>query len=67
MLLDQLKEITGIQDSSFLHAALKVGACCHCSVGRRPESQASSKHSAWVGWAAVTAIWCMLCGAVCIL
>lgn len=36
MLLNQLKEITGIQDSAFLHAALKVCACCHCSVERRP-------------------------------
>lgn len=30
MLLNQLKEITGIQDSAFLDAALKVDACCHC-------------------------------------
>jgi len=36
MLLNQLKEITGIQDSAFLHAALKVCACCPCSVERRP-------------------------------
>lgn len=35
MLLNQLKEITGIQDSAFLHAALKVCACCHCFVERR--------------------------------
>lgn len=34
MLLNQMKEITGIQDSAFLLAALKVGVYCH-SFGER--------------------------------
>ncbi|KGL75919.1 Ubiquitin carboxyl-terminal hydrolase 28, partial [Tinamus guttatus] len=36
MLLNQLREITGIQDSAFLHAALKVCECCARPFERRP-------------------------------
>lgn len=60
MLLNQLKEITGIQDAAFLRAALKVCACCHCSAERRPlslsrkpgESRLSQNavHGSDVGW-----------------
>uniref|UniRef100_A0A8C3J753 ubiquitinyl hydrolase 1 n=1 Tax=Calidris pygmaea TaxID=425635 RepID=A0A8C3J753_9CHAR len=42
MLLNQLREITGIQDSAFLQAALKVCACCRCWVGISPQGQAGS-------------------------